>query len=93
MNTTQKSLIEICGDVRAGKVTARSRVERGCHGGAVGGFHHLNGIGRQAGGGEAGTHAGRDGLVGIQRLRPATQYAGVAGLHAQAGGVSRHVGA
>ena len=27
MNTTQKSLIEICGDVRAGKVTARSRVE------------------------------------------------------------------
>jgi aspartyl-tRNA(Asn)/glutamyl-tRNA(Gln) amidotransferase subunit A len=27
VNTTQKSLIEICGDVRAGKVTARSRVE------------------------------------------------------------------
>ena len=36
------------------------------HGGAVGGFDHLHGIGRQAGGGQACAYAGGDGLIGVQ---------------------------
>lgn len=66
---------------------ADQRADRG----AVGGFHHLHGGGRQAGLGQALLDAAGDRLVGVDRLGAAAQDGRVAGLQAQAGGVDGHV--
>ena len=60
---------------------------------AVGGFDHLHRRFRQAGGREAGAHAGGDGLIAADRFLAAAQDRGVAGLEAQRRGVGRDVGA
>ena len=52
---------------------------------------HLDRGFRQAGCGQAFAHAGGNGLVAVQCLRPAAQDAGVAGLEAQRRGVGGHV--
>ena len=62
------------------------------HRGAIGGFHQLHGVGRQAGVHERGLHLAPQRQVGLQRLGAAAQDAGVAALDGQRGGFDRDVG-
>ena len=60
--------------------------------GAVGGLHQLHRIGRQAAFRERLLHQFGQRLVGLNRLRATAQYAGIAALDGQAGGLDRRVG-
>src|SRR6186713_1775832 len=62
-------------------------------GGPVGRLYYLDRGLRQAGGFESRMHALGNRLVRMQCFRAAAQYAGIAGLQAQARRVGRHVGA
>src|SRR5690606_8632723 len=60
-------------------------------GGTVGGLDHLHRLFGQAGVAQADAQAFGNRLVGIDRLRAATQGGGVAGFQAQGGGIDGHV--